>query len=50
MNINYDWKITALKKAPTLDGLSNVITNIKFDKRRGALIIFVEGNEVRIRV
>ena len=31
MNITYDWKITALKKAPTLDGLSNVITHIKFD-------------------
>ena len=30
MNITYDWKITALKKAPTLDGLSNVITHIKF--------------------
>ena len=29
--ITYDWKITALKKAPTLDGLSNVITHIKFD-------------------
>ena len=31
MNITYDWKITALKKAPTLDGLSNVITHIKFE-------------------
>ena len=31
MNITYDWKITALKKAPTLDGLSNVVTHIKFD-------------------
>jgi hypothetical protein len=31
MNITYNWKITALKKAPTLDGLSNVITNIRFD-------------------
>lgn len=31
MNITYDWKITALKKAPTLDGLSNVITHIKFN-------------------
>ena len=31
MNITYDWKITALKKAPTLDGLSNVITHIRFD-------------------
>lgn len=31
MNITYDWKITALKKAPALDGLSNVITHIRFD-------------------
>lgn len=31
MNITYEWKITALKKAPSLDGLSDVITNIKFD-------------------
>jgi hypothetical protein len=31
MNISYEWKITALKKAPSLDGLSNVITHIRFD-------------------
>ena len=31
MNITYDWTITALKKAPTLDGLSNVVTHIRFD-------------------
>ncbi len=31
MNITYTWKITALKKAPELDGLSNVITHIRFD-------------------
>jgi len=31
MNITYAWKITALKKAPSLDGLSNVITHIRFD-------------------
>ena len=31
MNITYNWKITALKKAPSLDGLSNVITNVRFD-------------------
>ena len=31
MNITYDWKITALKKAPALDWLSNVITHIRFD-------------------
>jgi hypothetical protein len=31
MNITYAWRITALKKAPSLDGLSNVVTNIKFD-------------------
>jgi hypothetical protein len=28
--ITYEWKITALKKAPTLDGLSDVITGINF--------------------
>jgi hypothetical protein len=31
MNMSYEWKITALKQAPTLDGLSNVITNINFE-------------------
>lgn len=31
MNLTYSWKITALKKAPSLDGLSNVITHIRFD-------------------
>ena len=31
MAINYTWKITALKKAPTMDGLSDVITGINFD-------------------
>ena len=31
MDITYTWKITALKKAPSLDGLSNVITHIRFD-------------------
>ena len=31
MNLTYEWKITALKKAPSLDGLSDVITNIRFD-------------------
>lgn len=31
MNITYEWKITALKKAPSLDGLSDVITHIRFD-------------------
>jgi hypothetical protein len=31
MNITYAWTITALKKAPSLDGLSNVITHIRFD-------------------
>lgn len=30
MNISYEWKITALKQAPTLSGLSNVITNVEF--------------------
>ena len=31
MNMSYEWAITAMKKAPTLDGLSNVITHINFD-------------------
>ena len=31
MAITYEWKITALKKAPSLDGLSDVITNINFE-------------------
>jgi len=28
--MKYDWKITALRKAPAFDGLSNVITGISF--------------------
>ena len=31
MAINYEWKITAMKKAPSLDGLSDVITHINFE-------------------
>ena len=31
MNMSYEWAITALKKAPTLDGLSNVITHVNFN-------------------
>ena len=31
MAITYEWKITALKKAPSLDGLSDVVTHINFD-------------------
>ena len=31
MEITYEWKITALKKAPSLNGLSDVITHIRFD-------------------
>lgn len=31
MNMSYEWKITALKQAPTLDGMSNVITHINFE-------------------
>jgi GTP cyclohydrolase FolE2 len=30
MAISYSWKITALKKAPSLDGLSDVITHVNF--------------------
>ena len=31
MNMSYEWAITAMKKAPTLDGLSNVITHVNFN-------------------
>jgi len=31
MAITYTWKITALKKAPSMDDLSDVITGINFD-------------------
>lgn len=31
MNMSYGWAITAMKKAPTLDGLSNVITHFNFE-------------------
>jgi len=31
MAIRYEWKITALKKAPSLDGLSDVITHVNFE-------------------
>jgi len=30
MNMSYEWAITAMKKAPTLDALSNVITHVNF--------------------
>lgn len=30
MAITYEWKITAMKKAPLLDGLSDVITHVNF--------------------
>lgn len=30
MNITYTWKIEAMKKAPSLDGLTDVITNVRF--------------------
>lgn len=31
MNMSYEWAITAMKKAPALDGLSNVITHVNFE-------------------
>ncbi len=45
MNMSYEWAITAMKKAPTLDGLSNVITHINFkytgtDADSGHVVIF----------
>ena len=29
--MSYEWAITAVKKAPTLDGLSNVVTHVNFN-------------------
>ena len=29
--ITYDWKITAMEMAPSLDGLTDVITIVKFN-------------------
>lgn len=31
MNITYTWSITGLKKAPSLDGLTDVVTGIRFN-------------------
>ena len=31
MAITYTWKITAMKKAPSLDGLSDVITHVNYE-------------------
>jgi hypothetical protein len=31
MNITYEWKITGLKMAPSLDGLTDVVTGINFN-------------------
>ena len=31
MAITYTWKITAMKKAPSMDGLADVITGLNFD-------------------
>ena len=31
MAITYEWKITALKKAASLDGLSDVVTHVNFE-------------------
>jgi hypothetical protein len=31
MNITYTWKISGMKMAPALDGLTDVITNIQFE-------------------
>lgn len=41
MAINYEWKITAMKSAPSLDGLSDVITHINFEYKG----IDEDGNE-----
>ena len=31
MNITYTWKISGLKMAPSLDGLTDVVTNVQFE-------------------
>ena len=31
MNITYTYKITAMKMAPSLDGLTDVVTNVQFE-------------------
>jgi hypothetical protein len=31
MAITYTWRITAIKKAPSLDGLSDVVTHLNFE-------------------
>ncbi len=31
MNIIYTWKISGLKMAPSLDGLTDVVTNVRFE-------------------
>lgn len=31
MDITYKWNVTALKKAPLLEGLTDVITHLKFE-------------------
>ena len=31
MNITYTWSITGLKRSPSLNGLTNVVTGIKFN-------------------
>ena len=45
MAIKYTWKITALKKAPSMDGLSDVITGINFEYKgvKGTGSSAVEG-------
>ena len=41
MAITYTWKITAMKKAPSLDGLSDVITHVNFEYKG----VDEDGNE-----
>ena len=31
MNMSYTWSITGIKKAPSLDGLTDVVTHIRFN-------------------
>ena len=45
MAITYTWSITGMKKAPSLDGLTDVITHISFDYK-GVHDELVDGQEV----
>ena len=45
MAITYTWSITGMKKAPSLDGLTDVITHVNFDYK-GVHDELVDGEEI----